>query len=866
MTRHEAGPLKQHNKPFKSRHATKGQLKAASKGRVAPTSVTSTGTSAAATRAERRNAARQRAQAAREALVQAHRASAYGARAAPRLLAVVGLGAAVDVAGAAALLAGALTPLAGQAARRAGVPLHTSTAQRHALDVVAAATVADALDLCKVADAVLLVVRLDAQSGRSERAPLLSAEAEAVLAVLKAQGVPAPFVAMQGAAALVPATPARVAAVRAALHAALQHHLPDAARPLALDTPADAATITRLVMAPLALRPPAWRANIPHMLAERVSCGPATTSSTSAGAADGASEPCIGVTGFLRAMPLSADRLVHITGLGTFQVDRIEEHRSPYRLRSTTAAKDGSSSGAGDDAQLVVAVPSAHQEALASENVPDPTDQEQTWPTEDDMADAVRRRTRVVMVPEGTSAYQARWLADDDDDEEEEEGNGDDDSDVELGIPPELSRQLRQQHQQKQQQQRQMEEEDSMGEEEEEEEDDGMKMGADAEADDIDYDEEDEEEEDEEAAIEREKARRRQLEEEDAEFPDEMEAPTTVAARVRFQKYRGLRSFRTSPWGPQAELPADYARLFSLANYRAMARKAVRDAAHGDVAAGCYVTVWLRVPRAAGAEYDASPRVRAEVDAVRAWAAAVAAGTFALDHPLLLSGLRRHENRTSVVHFHVRRPAAEVALNTAAACGAPGAGPLAQETPDGACETVKSRDLVLVEAGFRRYAARPAFSEATPGVRVASRKQKFLRFLPRTTGSGACCASVYGPVADSSVPVLLWSAAPGPRRTLLCTGSFECADTERLLCKKVVLTALPYKINRRTVVARGMFHNREDVEWFKPLQLVTKLGHTGEIVEPIGTHGVMKCIFDSHLRQNDTICLNLYKRVFPKFP
>ena len=37
-------------------------------------------------------------------------------------------------------------------------------------------------------------------------------------------------------------------------------------------------------------------------------------------------------------------------------------------------------------------------------------------------------------------------------------------------------------------------------------------------------------------------------------------------------------------------------------------------------------------------------------------------------------------------------------------------------------------------------------------------------------------------------------------------------------------------------------------------------------VEPIGTHGVTLCIFDTHLRQNDTICLILHKRIFPKVP
>eukprot|EP00434_Breviolum_minutum_P023793 symbB.v1.2.020987.t1/scaffold1759.1/size102758/3 len=100
---------------------------------------------------------------------------------------------------------------------------------------------------------------------------------------------------------------------------------------------------------------------------------------------------------------------------------------------------------------------------------------------------------------------------------------------------------------------------------------------------------------------------------------------------------------------------------------------------------------------------------------------------------------------------------------------------------------------------------------------------------------------------------------------LAAAGSIVSVDPKQLIIKRIILTGYPFRTQKNKAVVRFMFFNPLDIRWFKPVELSTKKGLRGHIKESLGTHGYMKCRFSAHIKQDDTVCMNLYKRVYPKW-
>ncbi|KAI8376255.1 uncharacterized protein BYT42DRAFT_498260 [Radiomyces spectabilis] len=762
MHRHRPGSLHQSNKPFKSRHASKGTLKEISKGKVNRVSVKQPG-SKNLSKVDRRYAAKVLQQKKREEITRVNRIF-EGRHGAPKIVPVLPLCPDSDVEDAIAALyktLGVEPPVKGQASvlnvERFKQKLQLVPLRRNFIDV---------MDAFKVADFAII---------------LMSAEVEVdqfgincLLGVLN-QGLVKVIPVVQH---LNSVSPKLAPSVKKSLVSFTQQFFPEEEHLYSLDNDNEALNVLRHITSQRP-KPLAWRDLHPYMLADNVEYEP-----------DNEETGTLKVTGFARGNPFNANRLVHLQNFGDFQLQQITT--SPLQARAGDMQ---------EDAEIVDTPNPAEQDDLVAENEPDFMENEQTWPTEEELAEAEERVRQMrsqegkqtKRVPKGTSAYQAAWIVDEEDEEYSEYEDDDEEEMVDADIG-------------------------TMDDGDDVEPAEGMSSFPD----DDEYEEiemegknndDDEFDAEEEARQYEEYLKSRQKEfENHKEFPDEIDTPMHIAARERFARYRGLQSFRTSPWDPYENLPIDYARIFQFENYLRTKSRVVSQAIVGNVKPGNRITLWIKnVPKGAYEMYD-------------------------VERPYIVFGLLQYEHKMSLLNFQITRDNAYE-------------------------EPVRSKDPMVLHVGFRRYAVRPIYSQNTN--KSTNNVHKFERFLRMGRSS---IATVYGPVVFGKVPCMFYKETDDINEPILVsTGTFVNTNVKRIVAKRIILSGHPFRVHKRSAVVRYMFFNPDDVHWFKPVQLVTKYGRVGHIRESLGTHGYMKCIFDGALTQQDTVMMYLYKRMYPKW-
>ncbi|SNX86439.1 related to TSR1 - protein involved in 20S rRNA accumulation [Melanopsichium pennsylvanicum] len=923
---HRASSLRQSNKAFKSKHSTKTTLREASKGRSASdvsstsrlsshkASPLSASGNEAGSRQHRRNHAKQAQRSKRNALVQSNRIFSVasstrreakdglskgfaGAGAgAPRICAVVDLAEDGDSWEAVRKIQqegieGGVQPVAGRSvedALRENLPYCELEAARFRQTIqflpLPYGALYPILDACKCADFVLLVL-----SASTAIDP--GSWGELCLRTLQAQGLPTVVVAVttlhpDGATGVGGSKKAGAALkaaneVRKSLLSFAQYFSPDVEKVHALDDRAERGALLR-TLATATPKRVAWRDFRAWMVSEQAEFEPSSQANDNdVNELNGLSNQdeqrgTLKVTGWIRGAPLSADRLIHLPDFGDFQVDKITYAPPPNARtkRSKVSAITAAGAAGADDDEMTDAETGKPEDAplmegdvlqtrdqdfaddLVSENEPDDMANEQTWPTEEEMKAAeefARQRADGEMPPppalpgttpktiikgsgnaKDNAKYRAAWIIESDQENSDEDSGAadDDDSMILEGDEENVS-------------------EMGAGDAEVNEAmDDYERMKAaaiaqqtsDAQSEMAYEDMDDAQAQEAYLAYQAQRTRERE-ERTDAEFPDEVDTPLEIAARTRFARYRGLKSFRTSPWDAYEDLPRDYARIFQFENFHKTRRRVEGAALLDGVQPGFRVTVHVKdVPYSAG---------------VRACATNLGANLAKVDCavPFVMFGLLRHEHKKSVINFTVTR-------NTE------------YEAP------VRSKDALVLCLGPRRFRINPIFSQhSRGGGKGVNNVHKFERFLRK--GVSASVGTVYAPITfgGSTAPAVLLrersldgeegydqrgvSAAQMPH--LVGFGNLMDASPTRINAKRILLSGHPFKVHKKTATIRFMFFNPEDVYWFKPITLHTKLGRTGHITESLGTHGYFKAHFDGPISQMDTVLMNLYKRVYPKW-
>ncbi|WJX54467.1 hypothetical protein P8452_40347 [Trifolium repens] len=199
----------------------------------------------------------------------------------------------------------------------------------------------------------------------------------------------------------------------------------------------------------------------------------------------------------------------------------------------------------------------------------------------------------------------------------------------------------------------------------------------------------------------------------DEEFPDEVDTPLDVPARMRFAKYRHLESFRNSSWASNESLPKDYPRNFNYHNFKRTQKNVLAKALEMEqenredcVPVGSYTRLHIMdIPN------DVASKLC----------------KLAKTNPVTTSGLLEHECEVSVLHFSVKKHERYHA-------------------------PIKSKEELIFHVGFRQFVARPIFSSEF----MNTDKSKMERFVHAGRFS---VASVCAKISFPPLPTIILKRA-----------------------------------------------------------------------------------------------------------
>ncbi|KAJ5613124.1 hypothetical protein N7510_006318 [Penicillium lagena] len=555
---HHRSTTKASHKPYKSKHASKSALKDKAKGKVeyAERGTRKTPHQQLMSKLDRRNQARQKQQVKHQEKAQA--TSIFtGQNGAPRHVAIVPLSADIDIA-AAIRAVNESVDVSADVSPDGPTRVRIDRFRQSVLYIPAKYDLLSALDVCRMADFVVLVLSAEVE---------VEEEGELLLRSIESQGISNVMTVVQGLDKVNP--PKKRPQVASSLKSFINHFFPSVEKVMSLDARQECSNIIRSLCTatPKGIR---WRDERSWMFIEQVQW-PETNSET---------VDDVVVTGIVRGKGLKADRIAHIPGWGDFQIESI----TAAPLPSTKNKRDDAMAVDSNETTKILDGPTADQDDMATVAPEEIEMEDDDMPS---MADTDRKGVlldehhyfsddeshipaRPKRLPKGTSDYQSAWYLDDvsdsgsDLEDEDEEMVMDTAGAPEDGVFPDNH--------------------------------DAMTEGGPSE-----YPQSemflDPSPEDEAQQLEEYRASRRNEANEDLEFPDEIELHPNVLARERLARFRGLKNLKISPWELSEDRPfepEDWRRLLQLGDYKGAKNRILRETLIGGVNPGIRVDVHLK--------------------------------------------------------------------------------------------------------------------------------------------------------------------------------------------------------------------------------------------------------------------------------